>query len=72
MTPDLLCGPTLSLCWIVIAVLDNIDGPIARKSNTSSLLGMWLDHNLLDPAGAWLGLLAARYKLDIFLSRKEA
>ena len=57
------CGPLLSLCWIVMAILDLIDGPMARQSDTTSDLGEWLDHAVLDPTGAWLALLAARSAL---------
>ena len=42
------------------ALLDNLDGPLARATNTTSDLGKILDHDLLDPLGAWLSLLGAR------------
>ena len=42
------------------ALLDSVDGPLARCTGTTSVLGSWLDHTLLDPLGCWLSLLGAR------------
>ena len=42
------------------ALLDSLDGPLARATNTTSDLGKMLDHDVLDPLGAWLALLGAR------------
>jgi len=60
----LKCGPTISICWFVTALLDTMDGSIARATDTTSDFGETLDHKLLDPLGAWLALLAAR-SLDL-------
>ena len=53
-------GPTISICWLVTALLDSMDGSIARATDTTSQMGEVLDHKLLDPMGAWMALLAAR------------
>ena len=56
----MFAGPTISICWLVSALLDDMDGSIARGTDTTSQLGEALDHKILDPLGAWMALLAAR------------
>ena len=57
-------GPTISLCWLVTALLDIMDGSVAILSGTTSQLGDTLDHMILDPLGAWLALMAARQDFE--------
>ena len=59
---QMFAGPTISICWLVSALLDDMDGSIARGTDTTSQLGEALDHKILDPLGAWMALLAARWE----------